>query len=311
MKYQRVIFMGTPYFAERILETLLTAGYPVKAVVTQPDKPVGRKHVLTPSEVKLTAQKYGIDVLQPEKIRKEYEEVLRYDPDLIVTCAYGQIVPKVILDHCLCINVHASLLPKYRGGAPMQRVIMNGESETGMTIMQMGVGMDDGDMISKCSVPISQEDTWGSLQEKLIEAACPLLLSTLKELEEGTAVFTPQDASLATFGYVIRKEEEELSFEHEDYQTLYDHARALIPVPCAYGVLSDGSKLKILALRKSDAKSEEADGTILGFMEKGIGVALKGRVLLLDEVQLEGKNKNSAREFLNGAGRKWVATRLK
>lgn len=311
MKYQRVLFMGTPHFAERILNTLLEENYNVVAVVTQPDKPVGRKKVLTPSEVKVCAMNHSIPVLQPIKIRKEYEEVLSYKPDLIVTCAYGQIVPEVILNQCLCINVHASLLPKLRGGAPMQRAIMNGDKETGITIMQMAKGMDSGDMITKRALEITEEDTLGTLEEKLIALACEQLKDTLKDLEEGRAVFTKQNEEEATFGYVITKEEELLSFENESYDAMYDHIRALIPVPYAYGILEDGLKLKICAVRKSSLTTEGKNGEILGLVEKGVGIALNGRVLIADEVQLEGKNRNTAKEFLNGAGRKYAGTCLK
>lgn len=311
MKSKRIIFMGTPHFAERILTTLLENGLNVVAVVSQPDKPVGRKQVLVPSEVKVTALEHNIPVLQPVKIRNEYEEVLSYKPDMIITCAYGQIVPKVILDYCPCINVHASLLPKLRGGAPMQRCIMNGDKETGITIMTMAPKMDAGDMISQSVVEILDTDTEGTLEEKLIASACDLLMKTLPSIVDGTAVYTPQLEEEATFGFVITKEEEVLNFTEGNYQKIYDHMRALIPVPCAYGILEDGLKLKFCAVRKSDTATDAENGTILGLVDRGIGIAVDGKVLIADEVLLEGKKANKAKEFINGAGRKYLSTRLK
>ena len=310
MEYQRVVFMGTPHFADEIFKTLLEENYNVVAAVTQPDKPTGRKKILTPSPVKETALAHGISVLQPEKIRREYKEVLDAKPDLIVTCAYGQIVPKEILDTCLCINVHASLLPKYRGGAPMQRSIMANEKETGITIMQMGVGMDDGDMISKSVVEITEEDTLGSLEEKLIESACELLRETLKQLEREEACFTPQNSEEATFARIIKKEEEKIDFQN-GYETVYNHIRALIPSPCTYAYTAANQKLKFCAIRKSDLTAEEENGTVLGLVDKAMGIAVDHRILLIDEVQPEGKSQMKARDFMNGAGRKLIHTVLK
>ena len=309
MEYKRIVFMGTPYFARRILETLLENGYPVVAVVTQEDKPTGRKKVLTPSAVKEEALLHNIPILQPHKVRIEYEQILSYDPDLIITCAYGQFIPAAVLDHCLCLNVHASLLPKYRGGAPMQRSIMHGDTLTGVTIMHMAQGMDDGDMLNKAEVEITHEDTLDTLENKLIEAACPLLLDALHLLKEDKAVFTQQPHAEATVARIIKSEEEKLSFD-EEYEDFYNHARALISVPCGYVYTENGQKLKICALRTSSVETEEEDGKILGLAEKGIAVALHGRLILLDAVQLEGKSRVSAREFMNGAGRKLLNTKL-
>ena len=309
MEYKRIVFMGTPYFARRILQTLLENGYPVVAVVTQEDKPVGRKKVLTPSPVKEEALLHHIPVLQPHKVRREYEEILAFDPDLIVTCAYGQFIPAAVLDYCLCLNVHASLLPKYRGGAPMQRSIMHGDTLTGVTIMRMAEGMDDGDMLNKAEVEITHEDTLDTLESKLIEAACLLLLEALDLMKEEKAVFTEQPHAEATVARIIKSEEEKLSFE-EGYDDFYNHARALISSPCGYVSTESGQKIKICAVRTSSIETEEEDGKILGFMEKGIAVALKGRVILFDAVQMEGKSRVSAKEFMNGAGRKLLNTKL-
>ena len=191
----RVVFMGTPDFSVPVLETIIKDGYEVVGVVTQPDRPVGRKRLLTPTPVKQKALEHGIPVFQPEKIREDYQTVLDWNPDLIITAAFGQIIPKVLLDAPKfgCINVHASLLPKYRGGAPIHQAIIDGEAETGVTIMYMDVKMDTGDMISKVVVPIGEKDHTGSMFEKLSEAGAKLLSQTLPELLAGRLVATPQN----------------------------------------------------------------------------------------------------------------------
>ncbi len=303
--------MGTPNFAKEVLQTLIENEYEIIAVVTQPDKPVGRKQILTPSEVKVLAIENNIPVIQPVKIRNEYQQILDLKPEMIITCAYGQIIPNAILDYCLCINVHGSLLPKYRGGAPMQRAILNGDKETGITIMTMSDKMDAGDIILQDSVTIEESDTLKTVEEKMIKCACPLLLKTLEDIEKGTAVFTKQNEDEIVFAPIIKKEEELLSFENENYDNLYNHIRALIDAPYAYGITCDNLKLKICAIRKSQETTEEKDGTIIGLIDKGIAVAKDKKILLLDEVLLEGKNKNTAKEFLNGAGRKYIGTVLR
>ncbi len=308
-EFKRIVFMGTPHFAWRILECLCDHGYNVIGVVTQPDKPVGRKQVLTPSEVKIAAMGKNIPVLQPARIRKEYQEVLDLDPDLIVTCAYGQIIPRQILEHCLCINVHASLLPKFRGGAPMQRAIMEHEKTTGITIMEMSEAMDAGDMIMQKEVLIEDTDTLTSLENKLIECACPLLIETLKALEEGSAVFTKQKEEEVSFAPIIRKEEEKLLVS-DKAEVFFDKARALIEEPYGWLMLPDGSKIKICSLRLSDKETDAENGAVLGLMDKAMAIAVDGRVVLIDELIPEGRKRMSARDYLNGAGRNLIGGKL-
>src|SRR5574344_1009152 len=185
-KELKIIFMGTPLFSVPVLEALIT-NYHVKAIVTQPDEPVGRKAILTPSPIKEVGNRNTILVLQPAHIKTDYQEIIDMNPDLIVTCAYGQIIPKEILDcpRLGCINVHASLLPKLRGGAPIQRAIMNGYKETGITVMYMAPGMDDGDIICEKSIPINDEDNFGIIHDKVSILGKDLLLETLPKIFEG------------------------------------------------------------------------------------------------------------------------------
>ena len=184
----KIVFMGTPDFAVNVLQGLIDNNYDVVGVVSQPDKEVGRKRILTPTPVKEVALKYNIPVFQPVKIRKEFDDILALEPDMIVTCAYGQIIPKEILDYPRlgCINVHGSLLPKLRGGAPIHHAIMDGLDETGITIMYMDVSMDSGDIISQRSIPITDSDNVGILWDKLSLLGRDLLLDTLPSIIDGT-----------------------------------------------------------------------------------------------------------------------------
>ena len=236
----RVVFMGTPDFSVPVLETIIKDGYEVVGVVTQPDRPVGRKRLLTPTPVKQKALEHGIPVFQPEKIREDYQTVLDWNPDLIITAAFGQIIPKVLLDAPKfgCINVHASLLPKYRGGAPIHQAIIDGEAETGVTIMYMDVKMDTGDMISKVVVPIGEKDHTGSMFEKLSEAGAKLLSQTLPELLAGRLVATPQNHEEATFAFNIKRENERMDWS-KPARVLYNQVRGLHPWPVAFTQLDD------------------------------------------------------------------------
>ena len=224
----RVVFMGTPDFSVPVLETIIREGYEVVGVVTQPDRPVGRKRILTPTPVKQKAMEHGIPVFQPEKIKEDYDQVLAWNPDLIVTAAFGQIIPKILLDAPKhgCINVHASLLPKYRGGAPIHKAIIDGETETGVTIMYMDVKMDTGDMISKVVVPIGEKDHTGSMFEKLSVAGAELLKETLPKLLAGEIEATPQNHEEATFAWNIKREDERIDW-YKPATTLYNQVRGL------------------------------------------------------------------------------------
>ena len=304
MREPRIIFMGTPEFGNAILKELLAEQRNVVAVVCQPDKKVGRRQEIVFPVVKETALEHDIPVLQPIKIREDYSEVLEYDPELIVTCAYGQIIPQEVLDYPRlgCINVHSSLLPKLRGGAPIQHAIIDGCAETGVTIMEMDRKMDSGAIISQKSCEIDINDTYGTLHDRLIEIAVELLRETLPSVIEQTYVPQPQIEEEVTFGFNISKEEEKLDL-HKTYMEVYNRARGLIPAPCAYFMV-DGKKIKIWNIKTSDIKTDLPDGT-LGFAGSAITLAVEGRLLFINELQQEGKQRMSARDFRNGAGRNW------
>ena len=216
MKNKKVVFMGTPEFSIPVLEMLIE-NTNVVLVVTQPDSYVGRKHELKYTPVKECALKHNIPVFQPEKVREETDEILKYNPDIIITCAYGQIIPSVLLDtpKYKAVNVHASLLPKLRGGSPLHRCIIDGYSETGVTIMYMAPGMDDGDIITQKSIKIEDTDNVGTIHDKLSIIGRDLLLETLPSIFNGTNGRTRQDENEVTFAYNIKREEEKLDFNEK------------------------------------------------------------------------------------------------
>ena len=304
MKDIRIVFMGTPDFAVPIFKSL-AENYNVVAVVTQPDKKVGRKQILTPTPVKEASALYNIPVLQPVKIRNEYEEVLKYEPDMIVTCAYGQILPKELLDYpkYKCINVHASLLPKLRGGAPIHHAIMDGYDKTGITIMYMDIKMDAGDIISRAETAITKEDTLGSLHDRLSEMGKDLLLETLPNIISGNINPIKQDEAEVTYGYNITKEDEKIDFTKTSTE-VDNKVRALNPTPGAYTTLN-GKRMKVYDVRLSDryyAKTEP--GTIVGFEKDGIRVVTGDKEIILTDIALEGKKRCLVKDFLNGVDKK-------
>ncbi|MDD6640750.1 MAG: methionyl-tRNA formyltransferase [Erysipelotrichaceae bacterium] len=298
----KIVFMGTPTFGREILKCLHQNGYDVVLAVCQPDKYVGRKHVLTSCEVKQYCIENNIEVFQPVKIREDYSRVLQVNPDLIVTCAYGQIIPKIILDKCKCINVHASLLPKLRGGAPIQHAIIDGYSTTGITIMEMSNKMDAGDIISQAAIDIDINDTYSSLHDKLIEVATSLLIETLPSIINNSYIPKKQDVQEVTFGYNILPQQEHIDF-NKSYMQVYNQIRGLADVPYAYGLV-DGKKVKLCHVSTSDIVSENKNGTIV-FVGKGLGVVVDNRVIVIDKIQLEGKNITSSKDFRNGVARNW------
>ena len=239
-KELKIIFMGTPDFSVPVLDALHKK-YKVRAVVTQVDKPVGRKGIIKKTPVKEYAEDNTILVLQPEKIKDSVEEIIALEPDLIVTCAYGQILPKELLDYPAygCINVHASLLPKLRGGAPIHRAILNDYKETGITIMYMAEGMDDGDIISQSKIEITDLDTASTLHDKLSELGSKLLIETLPSILDGTSTRIPQDEKEVTFGLNIKREDEKISFSKTKRQ-IYNQIRGLNSWPGAYCMM-DGN----------------------------------------------------------------------
>ena len=298
----RVIFMGTPEFAVGTLQAIYEAGHEVCLVVTQPDKPKGRGHVMQYTPVKEYAVSKEIEVFQPIKIREveAVEKLKSYQADICVVAAFGQILPKEILEMCPygCINVHASLLPKYRGAAPIQWVIIDGEKESGVTIMQMNEGLDTGDMISKVVVPITEEETGGTYHDKLAEAGARLCVETMKEIEAGTVVRTSQDDSQSCYAKMLRKELGAIDFTKsaEEIQRLI---RGLNPWPSAYTILH-GKTLKIWAAKVEDKEYEGAIGSIVAKDKKSLVVKTGQGALAITELQLAGKKRMTTESFLLG-----------
>jgi methionyl-tRNA formyltransferase len=299
----RIAFMGTPDFAVSSLERLLAEGYEVVAVVSQPDRPKGRKKLLAPTPVKEAALQRGIPVLQPQRMRspEAVAELAAYEPDLIVTAAYGQILPKAVLElpRLGCINVHGSLLPKYRGGAPIQRAIMNGETVTGVTIMYMAEGLDTGDMISRVEVPIAENDTSGTLFEKLSLAGAELLIRTLPSIMGGTAQAVKQLDEEATYAPNLTREDERIDWQRSAAE-LYNQVRGLVPMAGAF-TYYNGELFKIWACRaEAGAASGALPGTVLEAGPAGLSVQTGQGVLHLLEVQPAGKKAMPAAEWLKG-----------
>lgn len=299
MKDLKVIFMGTPDFCVPILKAL-SEKCNVIAVVTQPDKEVGRKKEISYSPIKKTAIDLGIKVLQPVKIKKEYKEIVNLDPDIIITCAYGQIVPEVILNKPKygCINVHASLLPKLRGGAPIHKAIIYGYDVTGITIMYMDKGMDTGDMISKKEVKIEDNDTAETLHDKLQKISVTLLLETLPKIISGTNKREKQDDNRATYAYNISRQEEHVDFNRTSRE-VFNQIRGLNSWPGAYAVLDD-KNIKLWLSKISENHYDAKPGTIVNLDKNGMEIVTKDGSVLITELQLPGKRKTNIKDFING-----------
>ena len=297
-KELQIVFMGTPEFAVPILQGLLD-NYHVRAVVTQPDKP-GNHGQIAISPIKKLAQEHAILVLQPEHIKEEYEEILNLKPDLIVTCAYGQIIPKQLLDcpRLGCINVHASLLPKLRGGAPIHKAIIEGHKKTGITIMYMNTKMDEGDIISQQEIEITNTDTASSLHDKLMVVGKELLLSTLPSIIEGTNQRVKQDNSLASYAFTIKREDEKIDFDDTKKQ-IYNLIRGLNSWPGAY-CLFEGKILKVWDCYIMENYPVGFNGQITAIYPDGIGIKVSNGEVVFTCIQLEGKRKMSAIDFING-----------
>ena len=299
MKNLKVVFMGTPDFCLPILK-MLNDNYQVVGVVTQPDKQVGRKKEISFSPVKKMALSLGLNVLQPVKIRTDYEDILKLNADIIITCAYGQIVPEVILKapRYGCINVHASLLPLLRGGAPIHKAIIYGLKQTGITIMYMDNKMDTGDIISKRPIKIENCDTAQTLHDKLKDVAVSLLEETLPEILSGTNKREKQDDSKATYAYNVTREEEHVDF-NDDSIKIYNKIRGLNSWPGAYSLL-DEKPIKLWMSKVYDKKLKSKPGTIIDINKEGILVATKDNWILITELQLPGKRKTLVKDFING-----------
>lgn len=302
-----IVFMGTPDFSVRILEAVHQE-YGIQLVVTQPDKPVGRKKVLTPSPVKIKALELGIEVVQPVRIRKDFQIVLDAKPDLVITAAYGQIIPNEILAYPKygCLNVHGSLLPLLRGGAPIQRAIQRLHNTTGITIMYMAEKMDAGDIISQRSIRIQPDDTSGILFEKLSYLGRDLLLDTLPSIFAGTNERRAQDETMVTYAYNLTRDEEQISW-HKTCVEIDAHVRAFSPEPSCYSIL-DGKRIKFLKVEPCTYPMEPIleqyePGTIVDVAETYFGIKAQDGIVKVYQVQLAGKKPQDTKTFLRGAGR--------
>jgi methionyl-tRNA formyltransferase len=305
-----IVFMGTPDFSVRILEAVHET-YGVTLVVTQPDKPVGRKKIPTPPPVKETALRLGIPVFQPRRIRTDYQPVLDVRPDLIITAAYGQIIPNEILEYPRlgCINVHGSLLPLLRGGAPIQRAIQRMYNTTGITIMYMAEKMDSGDIISQRSISIQKDDTSGTLFEKLSVLGKEALMETLPSIIDGTNPRRPQDEAFVTYAYNLKREEERIDWS-KTCAEIDAHIRAFTPSPSCYTMI-DGKRLKILKVTpckypKETTFDQYENGTILEVNDDYFGVKVEDGIIKVYEVQLAGKKQQDVQTFLQGSGRNLI-----
>lgn len=310
-KQTKVIFMGTPEFAIAPLQVLIEEQFDVIAVVTQPDRPTGRKRIITPTPVKEVALQHGIPVLQPERLRDAdaVAEIVALQPDLIVTAAYGQILPASILNvpPYRCINIHASLLPRYRGGAPIQYAIMYGDDKTGVTIMYMAEGLDTGDMISRVEVPIEADDDVGTLFDKLSIAGAELLRDTLPRLLAGEVEPVAQNDEEASYAPNITREDERIDWKRSA-RDVFNQVRALHPWPIAF-TLWNGERLKVWTCKLSsasqaslaDAQRDAEPGTVLQCTADGIEVMTGQGTIWLTKIQPAGKRAMDVAEFVKGS----------
>ena len=296
----RLMFMGTPEISAYVFEAMILDGYQFVGLIAQPDRPVGRKGQLEKVPAKVVAEKYNIPVFQPIKIRKEYDFVKELNPDIIITLAYGQIVPQGLLDipKYGCLNLHGSLLPKYRGAAPIQYALINNEKETGMTLMEMTKEMDAGGIYDIEKVAIKDNDNSTSLFAKMAEAAKVLILRDVEPLVNGQLNKVEQDVTNVTFCPTIKPEEEKLNF-NLDYNTVLGWIKALSDHPGAYFFI-DGVKYKVFAATKySDSNSGEL-GQIIKADKNGLVLQCKNGQISILEIQKEGKKRMDYRSFLNG-----------
>ncbi len=298
MQKLRIVFMGTPSFSVPVLEGLIE-NYNVVGVVTQPDKKVGRKQEIVFSPVKQLALKNNIKVFQPIKIRTEYDNILKLKPDIIITCAYGQIIPLEILNYPKygCINVHASLLPKLRGGAPIHKAIINGYKETGITIMYMDEKMDSGDIISQEKIKILDSYNTGILHDKLALIGKNLLLKTLPDIINGTINPIKQNENDVTYAWNIKREEEIIDF-NKSTKEVFNQIRGLAPYPSSYSIL-DGKVIKVYESIIGNQKPK-TPGEILKIYNCGIGVSTKDGEIILTKIKPFGKKLMNVKDYLNG-----------
>ena len=300
----KVIFMGTPDLAKAVLEALINSENEVLAVVTQPDKPKGRGYELTPPPVKVCAAERGIPVYQPVTLKNgELAPIIdQYKPDAIIVAAYGQILPPYVIDfgNYGCINVHGSLLPEYRGAAPIQRAIIDGKTKTGITIMKMDNGLDTGDMLTKAEVDITPEDNFETMHDKLAEAGGELLVKTLAMLEKGEITPEKQDDSLSNYAKKIEKSDCLLDFT-EDAYNVWCRIRGLSPIPLAFAYLK-GKMVKFINAEYSDKSCEADPGTVVSLEGGKIEIACGKGSIILTRLLPEGKSRMASSDFINGRG---------
>ena len=298
MKDKRVVFMGTPDFSVPVLEKLIE-NTNVVLVVTKKDAYVGRKKVLTESPVAICAHEHNIEVYKPNKLKEDYEYILNKKPDIIITCAYGSIVPKVVLDYPSygCINVHASLLPKYRGASPIVASILNGEKETGITIMYMDEGIDTGNIIMSRSIEIEDNDNSLSLSNKLSLLGANLLIDTLPKIFEGENFDIPQDNEEATYFGMLKREDEHIDFNNS-VENIKNQVRAFSPEPYAFINIDDTEyKISEVEIKKCDVSKI---GIIVEVNKDSFGITAKDGIVYIKRIKPSGKKEMSVKDFFNG-----------
>ena len=301
-----IVFMGTPSFAVSIIDEIRKK-HNVILVVTQPDVYNIKKKKFDYSDVKKYALENNLSLFQPEKIKTDYEEIIKLDVDLIVTAAYGQIVPEIVLNHpkYKAINVHGSLLPKHRGGAPIQRAIINGDKETGITIMYMAKKMDAGDILSQKSIPITLSDTQDSMFEKLSKLGAEMINDVITDLERGNINPIKQNEDEVTFSYNLTKEDELVTFDKEAID-VFNQIRGLNSNPGGYFIM-DNQNVKVYSSKVSDKTHNCETGVIVGINKDSFDIScLNNTVISITEIKMPSKNKMSVRDFLNGQGKKLI-----
>lgn len=294
-----IVYMGTPEFSVGPLKELVKK-YNVSMVVTQPDKKVGRKQEIKFSPVKEFAIEQGIEVFQPERIRDNYQAILDKNPDLIITCAYGQIIPKEILEYpkYKCINIHASLLPKYRGGAPIHHSIINGDEYTGVTIMYMDTKMDSGDILYQEKIKIEDTDNVGTMFTKLSVLGSKMIIDSLPGIIDGSIKPIKQDEEKVTYAYNISKEDEIIDFNNNT-KDIFNKIRGLNPFPVGYSIL-DNKRVKLYSSRIGNSTKDGEIGSIINIYEDGLGIKTKDGEIVITELQFEGKKRSTVKDYLNG-----------
>lgn len=298
----KTVFMGTPDFAVDVLDAMVKAGHEVGYVITQPDKARDRGKKIQFTPVKEKAMEYGLEVLQPEKVRGNEEllaQLEEYAPDIIVVVAYGQILPKSVLDlpRLGCVNVHASLLPKLRGASPIQNAIVTGETVTGVTIMQMGEGLDTGDMLTKVEVEIGRMNGQ-QLHDALAKAGAQLLVDTLPKLDAGEITAVPQDDSQSTYAGLIRKQDGKIDFSKNPVE-IERLIRGFDPWPGAFCDYN-GVVMKLWAACPTDKATDKENGTVLHAGDEGMEIACGGQILRVTEIQVPGKKRVAVKDYLRG-----------